>query len=331
MAKRIGRSVAISFFIAGVLVLAGCILPTSNALPIARFSSHALGGYAYAPLTLLCDAGTSTDPDGRIVAYNWDFGDGETGTGVTVSHAYAAPGTFAVMLHVRDNRNGVHSTETQISVLQTPAGQILRRYQWTTQDGPQYLETLLPEALYQHYYNQLRQPFYGNYDYDDYVLDPLDDPTLEDLAGTLWTRAGGGYEAFLEYALSFVQGAIAYTPDPAGVEYPLYPLETLVNTAGGDCEDTTILFVNLLTARGYSALMAHVDTDADSTPDHVLALVPVTASFAGAIVCHPGNNKGVWEIEGQLYALAETAGFSLPLGCDPWGLEISDFKQTWSL
>ena len=330
-AKRIGWTVGISFVLGGILLLTGCFLLTPNTLPIALFSSVSVGGYAYAPLTVWCDASTSTDPDGYIISYSWDFGDGQTGNGLTVSHTYTVPGTFTVSLHVRDNRNAVNSTDQQISVLETPTGQILRRYQWTNHDGPQYLEVLLSETLYQHYHNQLRQPFSGNYDYDDYVLDPLDDPTLKDLADELWTRAGGEYEAFLEYALTFIQSAIAYTPDPVGMEYPLYPLETLVDTAGGDCEDTTILFVSLVKARGYSALMAHVDTDSDNTPDHVLALVPVTQFFADVVSCSAGNIKGVWEIDGQLHALAETAGFSVPLGCDPWGLEISDFKHTWNL
>ena len=330
-AKWIVRTVVISCILTGALLLTGCFLLSANTPPIARFSSSSVGEYVYAPLTVVCDAGLSTDPDGYITSYSWNFGDGQSGSGKTVSHAYPAPGTFTVTLSVRDNRDTVDSATEQIAVLETPSGQILRRYQWTTQDGLQYLELLLPETLYQYYHNQLRQPFFGNYDYDDYVLDPLDDPTLKDVADTLWIRAGGDYEAFLGYALSFVQGAIATTPDPVGVEHPLYPLETLVETAGGDCEDTTILFVSLVRARGYSAVMAHVDTDADNTPDHVLALVPVTQSFADALSCHAGATVGVWEIGGQLHALAETAVFSLPLGCDPWGLKTADIKKTWSL
>ena len=42
------------------------------------------------------DAGASTDSDGTLVAYEWDFGDGNTGTGPVVRHAYAAPGTYTV-------------------------------------------------------------------------------------------------------------------------------------------------------------------------------------------------------------------------------------------
>jgi len=47
------------------------------------------------------DAGGSSDNVG-IVSYEWDFGDGTTGTGLTVNHTYAEPGTYNVTLTVTD-------------------------------------------------------------------------------------------------------------------------------------------------------------------------------------------------------------------------------------
>ncbi len=47
----------------------------------------------------------STDPDGTITSYAWDFGDGNTGTGATPVHVFA-PGTHTVTLTVTDNRGG---------------------------------------------------------------------------------------------------------------------------------------------------------------------------------------------------------------------------------
>lgn len=45
----------------------------------------------------------SFDADGKIVSYNWDFGDGTTGTGITTSHIYNKPGKYPVTLKVTDD------------------------------------------------------------------------------------------------------------------------------------------------------------------------------------------------------------------------------------
>jgi PKD repeat protein len=49
-------------------------------------------------------ASRTTSPTGRaIVSYEWSFGDGSTGGGVTTSHRYTAPGTYAISLKVTDD------------------------------------------------------------------------------------------------------------------------------------------------------------------------------------------------------------------------------------
>lgn len=49
------------------------------------------------------DGSGSVDPDGTIITYEWDFGDGNDGQGETVTHFYTVPGTYTVTLVVTDN------------------------------------------------------------------------------------------------------------------------------------------------------------------------------------------------------------------------------------
>jgi PKD repeat protein len=65
--------------------------------PIASFT------YTCGRLACAFDGSSSTDPDGSIASYEWYFGDGTSGTGAVVNHAYAAAGTYGMSLTVRDN------------------------------------------------------------------------------------------------------------------------------------------------------------------------------------------------------------------------------------
>jgi PKD repeat protein len=49
------------------------------------------------------DASSSTDPDGTIAEYAWDFGDGNQAKGVKTTHRYQSPGAYGVTLRVTDN------------------------------------------------------------------------------------------------------------------------------------------------------------------------------------------------------------------------------------
>jgi PKD repeat protein len=61
-------------------------------------------------------ASTSTDPDGTITGYAWDFGDGDKATGVAPGHKYDAAGTYDVTLTVTDNRGGTDEATLQVQV-----------------------------------------------------------------------------------------------------------------------------------------------------------------------------------------------------------------------
>jgi len=61
--------------------------------------------------TIVFEASGSSDTDGDITAYSWDFGDEDLSEGLMVSHTYTTTGTFNVFLEVEDNL-GATSTAT---------------------------------------------------------------------------------------------------------------------------------------------------------------------------------------------------------------------------
>ena len=87
---------------------------TSNEPPQAVFNATPETGSA--PLTVVFDAASSSDVDGIIQAYTWDFGDGDISSGQVVSHTFTSAGTFTVTLLVVDDRGAADVTSTIINV-----------------------------------------------------------------------------------------------------------------------------------------------------------------------------------------------------------------------
>lgn len=83
-----------------------------NTPPVAAFTNSA------GSLQVSFDGSTSTDSDGSVVGYAWDFGDGATGTGVTASHRYGKPGTFTVRLTATDDQGASSTKNAQVVVTQ---------------------------------------------------------------------------------------------------------------------------------------------------------------------------------------------------------------------
>ena len=92
-------------------ILAGLSLrvPGANVAPVARAGATPTSGKP--PLTVDFDGTGSNDPDGNIVSYLWDFGDGSTSTEPNPSHTYTTTGTRTAKLTVTDD-NGATGTAT---------------------------------------------------------------------------------------------------------------------------------------------------------------------------------------------------------------------------
>ncbi|WP_315501377.1 PKD domain-containing protein [Actinomyces radicidentis] len=85
-----------------------------NQAPTAAFSVQA------SDLDVALDANESSDPDGSIASYAWDFGDGTTGEGTSLTHTFKEAGTYTVTLTVTDDKGATAQT-TQSVVVAAPA------------------------------------------------------------------------------------------------------------------------------------------------------------------------------------------------------------------
>ena len=93
------------------------LLPYGSGKPTAVISATPTNGNA--PLNVGFNGTGSTDPDGNIVSYAWNFGDGTTGTGVSPTHIYTNAGTYSAVLTVTDNSGQTAMASQNITVTTT--------------------------------------------------------------------------------------------------------------------------------------------------------------------------------------------------------------------
>jgi chitodextrinase len=111
----------------------------SNAPPVASFA-HSPAGPAVGDAVSF-DASASHDADGSISSYAWTFGDGTTGSGQFVTHAFSFSGSFTVKLTVTDNQGAKSSVSHTLSVGSTadtgwvsPVGFVDSASNWTVEE-----------------------------------------------------------------------------------------------------------------------------------------------------------------------------------------------------
>jgi PKD repeat protein len=91
-----------------------------NSPPVASFTASCTD------LTCSFDASGSSDADGSVVRYDWNFGDGTTGTGQTSTRTYAAAGSYTVRLTVTDDRGATGTASTVVNLTAPAMRELVR-------------------------------------------------------------------------------------------------------------------------------------------------------------------------------------------------------------
>lgn len=86
--------------------------------PVAVATANLTSGLA--PLTVNFSSAGSTDPNGTITSYSWDFGNNQTSTLANASALYVNPGTYTAKLTVTDNDGLTATAEVPITVTALP-------------------------------------------------------------------------------------------------------------------------------------------------------------------------------------------------------------------
>lgn len=104
----------------GIFGAMNSVLSTLNVSLLMNVNLAPAADYVWScDLVLTCSfhGGPSTDEDGSITSYSWNFGDGTTASGRIVTKTYSLPGTYTVKLTVKDNNGATGSTSKTITVV----------------------------------------------------------------------------------------------------------------------------------------------------------------------------------------------------------------------
>ena len=128
-----GTSVAHVFTAAGTYTLKLTATNTANVSTTSNIPIKVLSSAPSAPQLTINNGGatiyattstsfsaSSTDPLSLNLGYSWDFGDGQTATGASVSHTYGSAGNFTLRVTATNTANQSNSATQQLTVV-TPA------------------------------------------------------------------------------------------------------------------------------------------------------------------------------------------------------------------
>lgn len=95
---------------------------TTNIRPVANCGGPYSG---LVDMVIGFDGSASTDENGTVVSWIWDFGDGDTGSGEIVSHTYLSAGVYTVTLTVTDDQAATDDAICSCSIEIIPAHMML--------------------------------------------------------------------------------------------------------------------------------------------------------------------------------------------------------------
>lgn len=180
-----------------------------------------------------------------------------------------------------------------------------RSYTWEYLGEDYSMDIAIPEALVEYYSSKAR---YSTQDYRGYIVHPYDNAYVKVLLSEfdrIIALTDLTEEDKIGLVCSFVQSR-DYTQDATTLEYPKYPVETLMDN-GGDCEDTTILMGHLLHEMG-------VDTALIYMPGHMALAIE-------------GNSTGLkWNLDNKTYSYMETTAKGWNPGEVPFAYKYTEYE-----
>ena len=88
-----------------------------NTLPVSAFS---VSCFDPTEMQTVSFTDASFDPDGTLISWMWDFGDGTRSEGSSPSHAYSSSGPITLSLTVTDDNGATHTTEATLDIGNLP-------------------------------------------------------------------------------------------------------------------------------------------------------------------------------------------------------------------
>jgi PKD repeat protein len=122
MPEAMFRKLAVLAAVSCTLLLSGCFAKEENKPPTAVFVSSASA--ANVNQDILFDGANSSDRDGKVVRFHWDFGDGTEELGVSVLHRFARGGNYTVTLTVTDNEGKKDRANSTLRINEYPKARI---------------------------------------------------------------------------------------------------------------------------------------------------------------------------------------------------------------